>query len=124
YQPGDGGSRNRDGPLTATSRALECQPPPQRRFYTLLTPSCPRELRMSAAPAPLRLTLAEEFVSAAATAVPAAAPTRSLMRCQYCGGDLLRSRLRRYERAIQTVVPSRRPFRCQHCRRRRWRRWS
>jgi uncharacterized protein with PIN domain len=79
---------------------------------------------MSVSSAPLRLTLAEEPVSAAAGVVLKPVDVRSTLRCHYCGGDLLRSRLRRPERLIQKLMSARRPFRCQDCGRRRWRRWS
>ena len=79
---------------------------------------------MSVAPAPLRLTLADEPISAAVETAPQAAAVRSTLRGHYCGGDLLRSRLRRVERFAQKLMSSRRPFRCQDCGRRRWRRWS
>ena len=40
--------------------------------------------------------------------------------CFYCAGELVRSRLRFYERVL-TIFTTRRPYRCLDCRLRRWR---
>jgi hypothetical protein len=41
-------------------------------------------------------------------------------QCSVCAGELVRSRIRLYER-ILTVFTSARPYRCLDCRMRRWR---
>ncbi len=69
----------------------------------------------------LRLTLADDRGAEARADVCPPPPSRLTLRCTYCGGDLLRSRLRRYDRLIHFFIRARRPFRCQDCGRRRWR---
>jgi hypothetical protein len=40
--------------------------------------------------------------------------------CLYCAGELVRSRIRLYERVL-TLVTRKRPYRCVDCRARSWR---
>ncbi len=45
---------------------------------------------------------------------------QATVHCDHCGGDLTRSHVARYERAL-TFFTNRRPYRCIDCKRRRWR---
>jgi hypothetical protein len=81
---------------------------------------------------PARLQLAEtwldehverddDFVVAPTAGVAVAEASRPAnVHCYHCGGDLTRSHVSRYERAL-TFFTRRRPYRCIDCRRRRWR---
>lgn len=81
---------------------------------------------------PARLQLAEtwldeltdldgDIVVAPAEAITVPTVTRqAAVHCEHCGGDLTRSHVARYERAL-TFFTNRRPYRCIDCKRRRWR---
>jgi hypothetical protein len=89
-------------------------------------------MRTPEAHEPARLQLAEtwldeqqerdaDFVVAPAPEVAVAESKRpATVHCYHCGGDLTRSHVSRYERAL-TFFTRRRPYRCIDCRRRRWR---
>jgi hypothetical protein len=47
-------------------------------------------------------------------------PASERLHCSYCAGELVRSRMRLYER-FMTIFTNRRPYRCLDCRSRRWR---
>ena len=83
---------------------------------------------MSSDPEPPRLELADLFpderkdrpgvplMSARKTASPASDGPH----CRRCAGELVRSRIRAYERFL-TYFTNARPYRCLDCRARRWR---
>jgi hypothetical protein len=47
-------------------------------------------------------------------------PVSERPQCSYCAGELVRSRMRLYERFL-TIFTKRRPYRCLDCLSRRWR---
>ena len=85
---------------------------------------------MTEDPEPPRLSLAhlwpEDGKDADRTGAPlmsprkAASPVPDSPHCSHCAGELVRSRVRRYERFL-TYFTKARPYRCLDCMARRWR---
>jgi hypothetical protein len=75
---------------------------------------------------PMRLQLgdspeeADQGSRSAGALSPVTRRPSSIPHCRRCGGELTRSRVRRYERLV-TMFMNKRPYRCIDCKVRRWR---